>query len=321
MKASYIHALEMKAKWLRFAKEHRNERWTAGDGENWSYSRTLLTYGRCLELANAYYMNRNFCALVDHARREIPDDIKFEEPWVLSPSGFIWLETPFQVPNPPGEILPPEVTNNQMEISAVGWIRVTSAKGTGYHFMFFLDRGNYLPGEIGFTCWSHVTLLDGHKMIDRIREFESTSFIEARSPMRLGRQEFPNGIYEAGPEMESLHEIRWLYTALHLMSQRLAHLSEHRASGMARMMARQKRLIIAPTLKVISLRRMEAERPTGEHQHKDWNWQWIVQGHWRLQPYPKALGDYKWIFIESYIKGPENKPLKVPQQIIYRAER
>lgn len=37
--------------------------------------------------------------------------------------------------------------------------------------------------------------------------------------------------------------------------------------------------------------------------------------------YYRTLKDYKWIFIEAYIKGPDDKPLKPDVPTIYKAVR
>jgi hypothetical protein len=53
-----------------------------------------------LETGDTFFMNKNFCSLVENARSTIPDDIEFEMSWVHSPQGWMWIEVPFEVPNP-----------------------------------------------------------------------------------------------------------------------------------------------------------------------------------------------------------------------------
>lgn len=43
----------------------------------------------------------------------------------------------------------------------------------------------------------------------------------------------------------------------------------------------------------------------------DWKHRWMVSRHLRLQPYP-STGERRWIWIDPYIKGPSDKPLRVP---------
>jgi len=55
-------------------------------------------------------------------------------------------------------------------------------------------------------------------------------------------------------------------------------------------------------------------KPSGEEVDVEWSCQWLVRGHWRQQPYPSE-GIYRPIWIEPYIKGPEDKPMKNPEKI------
>lgn len=76
-------------------------------------------------------------------------------------------------------------------------------------------------------------------------------------------------------------------------------------------------------VKVISLRRyqqgtgIQVQAPGGTI---DWQCQWTVSGHWRKQPYP-AKGTVEVIWIEPYIKGPEDKPLRDPTKSIFSVRR
>ncbi|MGH7393698.1 MAG: hypothetical protein ACREM3_30220, partial [Candidatus Rokuibacteriota bacterium] len=120
---------------------------------------------------------------------------------------------------------------------------------------------------------------------------------------------------------QPLHEIRWIYTALHLMSQRLSITVRHPTDRATRHRAEREGQEAPPFIDVVTLRRLEAARqrdPQGNN--VDWQWQWQVAGHWRDQWYPSE-GVHKPKFIESYIKGPADKPLKPDSIKVYVAER
>lgn len=75
-------------------------------------------------------------------------------------------------------------------------------------------------------------------------------------------------------------------------------------------------------VQIIQLRRRESvsAEKSGEPNHVSWSCRWIVKGHWRNQYYPsKASYQPKWI--DSYPKGPDDKPLKVPQHRVYAVSR
>lgn len=59
---------------------------------------------------------------------------------------------------------------------------------------------------------------------------------------------------------------------------------------------------------VIRLRR--AEYPRNEESERiDWSCRWIVRGHWR------TLSTGKQIFIAPYVKGPDDKPLRITDRV------
>lgn len=77
----------------------------------------------------------------------------------------------------------------------------------------------------------------------------------------------------------------------------------------------------AKKIQIVYLRRRE-QHPTinGQPNPVDWSCQWLVQGHWRSQFHPSDK-THKPIFIQSYVKGPEDKPFKASAQRIYAAVR
>jgi hypothetical protein len=54
--------------------------------------------------------------------------------------------------------------------------------------------------------------------------------------------------------------------------------------------------------------------------HVDWQHQWIVRGHWRKQWYP-GKQKHSPVFVEPYVKGPDDKPLKPPRESVYLVKR
>lgn len=311
MKTNHLLALELQAQWYLYARkrllEYEVEK-SAGlntlpgspkEGED--YLNSLRACAYCLYHADLFYMNERFCDLVDHARRDIPDELAFEESWVLAPTGLIVLETNVEIPK----------MKHQTElygyvrptIRAVGWIKVEG----GYYFLVMQAFADLVKGKVGFTPWAYLVLRPGDRVLDKIRGFESTSCDQ--------------GAYVPGREMEVLHEVRWVYAALHLMSQRLAHHSEHRVSSLVRSMSRRRGLPICLSIRVVSLRRLEEESlASGSGPGREYTCSWVVRGHWRLQPY-KTQGDYKWKFIEAYVKGPADKPLKPISRTLYEAKQ
>lgn len=387
MIGEYINALEIRARWLRWTKEQGYDVWARLDQSRYfneavskpdSWMKALPIYEHCLQNGEAFYMNRQFCRMVDSARSTIPDDLQFESAWMNAPCGFMWLEHPFEVPkeidmerqaevasavdreiglsDPPLDVkeardfAPTDLrkifhsreemieelkkTRNALQIveghkakidieieglkmirdraelgikvSAIGWLPID---GGGFEILCYQDFSLYNENAQGYGCWSYFTLRDGDKIIDRIRQFEA----KAKSV---------GGMYRDTKESDMLHEIRWAYAAFYLMAQRLSIQVQHRIDRNTRRRNEREQIKMPEFFKVVSLRRMEEARPKPKDNGEpiDWQWQWDVVGHWRNQYYP-GEGIHKPKWIESYIKGPEDRPMKPPSAKLFVARR
>jgi len=74
-------------------------------------------------------------------------------------------------------------------------------------------------------------------------------------------------------------------------------------------------------VKVVTLRRLETlPRPPGPGVPVEWSCRWIVDGHWRNQYHP-STGRHELTYINPFVKGPADKPLKVPSATVYAVTR
>lgn len=109
-------------------------------------------------------------------------------------------------------------------------------------------------------------------------------------------------------DIEALRSVwRDLQVFFRLAQQRIAVRGRELASRPARKRAKRQG-IDDPYYTVITLRR-HREGGGGETD-VDWRHRWIVDGHWRNQWYP-SLGAHRQIWIAPFVKGPEDKPLRV----------
>jgi hypothetical protein len=320
-------AIEKQFEWLHWATSPHTQRYATAIN---TYE-AVHDYGVILAKADAYYMDAHFCDMVDSARLSIPDDMPFESSWMQSRCGFIYLEKPFAVPALSDPRTPIERLN--MSIRAIGWRFLPAGSLTDknifptlkedvrqkildqpweysyerdcYQIATFqslddLTRMNKLDNELeqaakGFGCWSYFRLLEGNKVGPRAAYFES-------------QQKANDYELDTAGQQSKLHEIRWIYTALYLMSQKLAHVAEERAPRATRRRFAKAKMTAPDKLRVVTLRRYQEHKKVEAHKTVDWQWRWSVTGHWRNQPYKD--GTVKPIFIEKYIKGPENKPFR-----------
>lgn len=392
--AGNYKAVEMRLKWLKWAKEQRRLQMYQSDVrldktnlERRAIEEVMPQYQMSLETGDTFYMNRQFSDLVDHARQTIPDDLAFETAWLQSKRAWMWIETPFLVPSisvtqarlqkikeqlariTKSGILVDEAKlqagNNQeirfskgtpiedveealnaiiekqqvfisehgdekldTKISAISWFPIPAgnigkplvyAQGqeTGkvlsegsVEFLCYLDYNQFLHHEVGFGCWSYFHIQDGDRLIDRVREFEGLA------------QQQSTGAYAAERATEMLHEIRWVYAAIYLMAQRLATTVTRPTNHAMRKLAKRENIKPPEFIRTVTLRRLEVARVEAAKTGKkiDWQWQWSVRGHWRNQYYHKT-GEHKPVFIESYVKGPQDKPLKPPTHTLFIAKR
>ncbi len=95
--ADYISVIEKRLEWLKWAQGPGSRVWGALD-----FTDALPLFTCNLENANAttYYMDPQFCHLVDHSRRCAPDNLEFQLNWLQSPSGWLYVAEPFKVPEP-----------------------------------------------------------------------------------------------------------------------------------------------------------------------------------------------------------------------------
>lgn len=179
-------------------------------------------------------------------------------------------------------------------------------------------------GEDAFGMWSFFRLQNGDKLIDRILQFEEQTANPTKQLVfdsNTGAWEEATGVYEKGIQTVKSHEIRLVYTAFHLMAQKLAMVVQHPHDRHTRKRFEKERLNWNPWIRLVTLRRLEQHRKEAQERGEvDWHWQWQVRGHWRDQWYPSEQA-HKKIFIEAYIKGPENKSLKPPTHTIFKAIR
>ena len=289
-------------------------------------------YTTVLERSETFFMDAHFCRLVDHARREVPDDFRYEARWLQAPWGWLWIAEPFPVPPLVVQQEDQGLSDVQWRVRAIGWRPVppgtmTQRSPVDDHkepatvgttqFMCFQDPALYpqLRSRVSglvFSSWSYFTFREGQPLRERIELFEQVS-----------RAEDVNGAYAFQPDRaaEVTHEIRWLYTALYLMAQKLATTVPHKTDRPTRRRAERMGQQAPPFIKVITLRRLEADRAhASAGKEVDWQWQWEVRGHWRNHWYP-VENTHKPVFIESYVKGPTDKPFKPSSPKLFVATR
>lgn len=324
----YIEVIEKRMEWLRYAKNPRSL------VNQYPMSLMVPLYADVLERGDTYTMNPYFQQLVEHARRCAPDDLTFDHRWMLSKIGWLYLDQPVELPRVestlPGHQNEFAGDVKYRSLRAIGWREAPigsrladNARTHGSEITKTIDRpGTYQiliyqdsPAQPGsFTCWSHFLLHDDTLLGEKVAEFEHDN--------KAGGDESNYVTDPTDQVLHPLHELRFVYTALHLMAQRLAVTQRHEPDRATRRRVESKGQIAPPFLTVVTLRRLEQDRPRNQSPQEavDWQWQWSVIGHWRWQYFPSENA-HKRIFIESFVKGPPDKPMKPGQIKLFSARR
>lgn len=213
----------------------------------------------------------------------------------------------------------------RIDVHAMGWRKAPAQIVSGglhqpdYIVTMFADMRKAGPSVVHheyFAPLSHFGVVDGQRLGPRVESFEEWA-AEGYTKRGVGQADAP---YD-DPEGMWRHEIRLAYTVFYLMAQKLTVIPRAETDRPTRRRAERNKQTAPPFVHVITLRRLEADRKReGGDRNVDWQWQWEVTGHWRNQFYP-GEGVHKQIFIETYIKGPADKPFKDPGVKLFAARR
>jgi len=355
MSSSYMEAVEKRLEWLRWGNSR------AGNSILWNtYGQDKFKlFDYTLNNGPTYFMDKHFCQLVDRARRDMPDDIIFDPLWMVTPYGWMWLEEPFEVPDMESKeaLIGHPLEKISMTIKAIGWRKLEDTVGslsekTGerdygpdrYWFCCFVDfksvrtlngldknrdlrsmvdtkdpkTGKKLyvaTGLLGgsdseFGAWSYFTVSPNGTLMERMKKFEDEKVWTSKYEKDVNRP------------FAKTHEMRWIYTAMYLMSQRLTMRVRRETSRAVKKRALKNNQEAPSDVQIVTLRRKEQDRQKENPNGKvvDWQWQWFVEHFWRHQWYPNEAR-HKWIFIETFIKGPKDKPIKPIPTKVFIAKR
>ncbi len=73
-------------------------------------------------------------------------------------------------------------------------------------------------------------------------------------------------------------------------------------------------------VRVVVLRRRGKGQVAEDSEAVNWSYRWLVTGHWRQQWYQSEKAHHP-IWIAPYVKGPEDRPLKMPARPVYSVIR
>lgn len=237
--------------------------------------------------AEPYYWTEDTVRIVAHAASSLESCI-VEPPMLPSPCGFCWLETPYEIDqtNIPDVKFDEETEYDRLLLRGFLWIAqdqllVTVAFHSPPDDLDYLQPGTITANVFGRDILTIDHQADGYiaNQARRDLSFVGASFLFLQQKLLVSRR-------EALPR------------------------------AVARRLAREGR--DEDGVAVVYLRKPTyVGEQISEHAWVDWQYQWFVRGHWRDQPYGPGRELTRKVWIAPYIKGPDGKPLKMPNQRIF----
>lgn len=286
----WMTALEMQ--FAALAEAQRGlERINRNEAQRGDYRTPLLRLIRALKRADAYAWSGDTAKAVGFAAQTIPFDSRYDANALQGSAGWWWFD------QPPREEMRALLWHHEDESL---WLHV------------FADAADGTPLFLSDFVWLRADSL--RQAVDaadhpreRVAGVDANGKIETLPVSGSAREDMRNAstFYVAA--------CAWLQQRIVTMSS--GHVERHRRKQLAR-----EHDAVVSDVKVIQLRRSEtsSRTPSAGGDPVDWSCRWIVGGHWRNQPYKD---ERKLIYITPYVKGPEDKPLKVPTHTVYQVSR
>jgi len=226
----------------------------------------------------SYYADADASLLIESAAAALPSDTSLTAELLPQPSG-LWL---FAQPAY-GDV-------GRSSIAAFGWLRMEGDR-LAVVFLAAPQRGD-TPVPTGMLAWEI-----GSAVTDVVS---------------VGTLDTPNPT-----ENEGLSGARLVLAALLFIAQEVVVTGQQALSrAERRRYEREHPGKEPPPITVVTLPRRRYERHEAGERQVAWQSRWAVSGHWRKQPYP-ASGTVRPRYINPYIKGPQDRPLRVKAKTLY----
>lgn len=299
----YSEALDAQLKLLEFfsspevlagAEALRAER-------GWNVSVAQLVLPPLLR-GETFYWSEPICELIANAALSIPGTWTLREESLEVLHGFAWLAKPIKI------------KSSEKLVQAIGWFPLRRQGENGQEVWPINERPVLTDSERDF-----LALVFFSESTEAPVPFPHTiGYWPINEPLSEVRTHLLEQVRARHPDMVgvTIHEKLSLFaTMVAFLEQRILVAPRFLADRMTRRrFERVKQKPLSDKIRPIALRRIERRTGEGEHRHVDWKCRWPVSGHWRNQWYPSKQ-HYRPKYIASYLKGPEDKPLRNPGRL------
>lgn len=274
-----------------------------------------------LERAAPFYVSRPITQLLSAAVETVPP-VTLAEQMVPTYSGFVYFEAPLPLPALPVEAdMPRGFVPGGGPLAAFTWYPVDATELHDPH-------GEAIPFEAGMSL-----------QLVFLREDATFLHAVAAVPWKLGTTQ---NVQRDGrkiavdPAFDDQDDVVWTEAAharmdremdyvaafFSFLEQKLIRHAPARVPRSTRHRIERNQWQVEPVVNVITFRGVDYVRPEGggDSSPIEWNCQWLVRGHWRQQFYPSE-DRHRAIWINPYVKGPEDQPLKKPKVDLFAVVR
>ena len=251
-----------------------------------------------------FYWSEPICELIANAALSIPRTWTLRDESLEVLHGFAWLAKPIKI------------KSSEHLVQAIGWFPIRW-QGENWQEVWPINERPVLTD----SKRDSLALIFFSESTEAPVPFPHTvGFWDINEPLSEVRTHLLEQARARYPSMAgvTIHEKVALFaTMVAFLEQRILVAPRFLADRMARhRLNRAKQKPLSDKIRPVTLRRVERRTGEGEQRNVEWNCQWPVRGHWRNQPYgPAGQKHYHPKYIASYIKGPEDKPLRNPERL------
>jgi hypothetical protein len=268
--------------------------------------------------AHTYHVQSEMTQVIRHAALGLDDDMPWRVEFLPTMVGFAYFDDP---------ILVDDVRGRQLKTHAVLWGPAKTDHGPAIATYWFNDMTDPDDSIKEIAAKSGVTVDQVREYYGRVQLFHVDMLLQGVTlgPARLEIPEEKRRQVEAsGDTVAPCENSQRVFTAyMRLLGQTLvksspAHVDRHAVK-------RATRKGLPGLVTTVTLRRVQyVGEPAEGVSHVEWQHRWLVRGHWRRQPcgadHPLAEPDgdggfIAYIFINPYVKGPEDKPLHMSNKV------
>lgn len=273
-----------------------------------------------LHQADPVYIAPNVLELIDHARENwqpepvLPTDPFTQVGFALFPRALVLDDSPVNTQQ-----------GFHVPIRAVAWIPVTAndspperavslgSQGCFWVFMFHHYEDDHLTGrpdevsELLLRAHPNARLMLTHAFQWSWGDNPYLQYVDAAA-----EEEDPENAQVLAETAERARQQGALIQVMWRIGQQVVQTKERLPRPLRRDNAR--RQLRHEDVTVIHLRRGNQFDYDEPGDGPDWQYQWLVRGHWRNQWYP-SLGEHRQVWINPYVKGPDDRPLKLTTRV------